>query len=116
MARTGLCNQLIGSRLQRLEPRAAAILDLDLETAGVPYPADRRRRKNEHSGVLDLGELLTHRRHDGKAIQPRIFDPLLEWCEREESRHRVVAVGAVQSRIAGELDRMNNSRDFASDL
>src|SRR5271166_1701029 len=116
MARTGLCNQLIGSRLQRLEPRAAAILDLDLETAGVPYPADRRRWKDEHSGILDLGELLTHRRHDGKAIQPRIFDPLLERCEWEEGCHRVVAVGTIQSRIASKLDRMNNARDFPSDL
>src|SRR5271165_1421348 len=116
MARTGLCDQLIGSRLQRLQSRPAAILDLHLETAGIPYSAHRRRWKDEHSGVLDLGELLTHRSHDGKAIQARVFDPLLEWCEWEKGCHRVVTVGAVQSRIAGELDRMNNSRDFASDL
>src|SRR5271157_4047275 len=116
MARTGLCDQLIGSRLQRLQSRAAAILDLHLETAGIPYPAHRRRRKDEHSGILDLGELLTHRRRDGKAIQPRIFDPLLEGCECEESGHRVVAVGTIQSRIAGKLDRMNNARDFPSYL
>src|SRR5271166_5301936 len=116
MTRTGLCDQLIRSRLQRLQSRAAAILDLHLETTGIANSAYRRRRKNQHSGVLDLGELLTHRCRDGKAIQPRIFDPLLERCERKESRHRVVAIGAVQSRIAGELDRMNNSRDFASDL
>src|SRR5271166_3194645 len=116
MARTGLCDQLIGSRLQRLQSRTAAILDLHLETAGIANSAYRRRRKNEHSGVLDLGELLTHRRRDGKAIQPRIFDPLLERCEWEKGCHRVVAVGAVQSRIAGELDRMNNARDFQSNL
>src|SRR5271166_1982013 len=116
MARTGLCDQLIGSRLQRLQSRAAAILDLHLETAGIPYPAHRRRRKDEHSGILDLGELLTHRSRDCNAVQSRIFDPLLERCEWEKGCHRVVAVGPVQSGIAGELDRMNNARDFPSDL
>src|SRR5271157_6324667 len=116
MARTGLCDQLIRSRLQCRQSGTAAILDLHLETTGIANSAYRRRRKNEHSGVLDLGELLTHRRRDGKAIQPRIFDPLLEGCECEESGHRVVAVGTIQSRIAGKLDRMNNARDFPSYL
>ena len=42
---------------QPLRPAFAAILDVELETAGIAQPEDRRRRKRQHQSLLDVGGL-----------------------------------------------------------
>ena len=48
-----LAHHRVERRLQRLRAAARPILDHHAETAGVADAADRRRRRDEHQGVMD---------------------------------------------------------------
>ena len=51
-----LLDQVVGLALERVEAVVAAVLDHQLEAAGVAQAVDRRRPEHADLGVLDLGE------------------------------------------------------------
>src|SRR3954467_5140612 len=83
-----LRHERLGRRVERLVAEGGAVLQIELEAAGLPEPVHRWRREDDDEGVGDAGELPVQAAGDRAGAQGLRL-ALVEVGERGEDDARV---------------------------